>query len=123
VVAAEQKAQEDYDKTVLALSGGALGITFAFVTDLVGQKPIVWPTALLVAWVAWGVSVTCVLGSFFFSQQALRRTIDQLDASRIREEHPGGVFSKVTAILNALGGVLFLAGVVSTILFVAVNWR
>lgn len=37
---ADQQAQTDYEKTVLSLSGGALGISFAFVKDIVGSKPL-----------------------------------------------------------------------------------
>ncbi|WP_134984071.1 hypothetical protein [Xanthomonas axonopodis] len=49
LVVAEQKAQEDYDKTVLTLSGGALGISFAFVKDIVGQNPIQNSSWLLIS--------------------------------------------------------------------------
>jgi len=38
LVAAEQKAQEDYDKTVISLSGGALGISFAFIVDCISKR-------------------------------------------------------------------------------------
>ena len=43
LIAAEQKSQEDYDKTVIALSGGALGISFAFATDIVGGQSLTQP--------------------------------------------------------------------------------
>jgi len=38
LVAAEQQVQADFDKTVLSLSGGALGISFAFVKNPVIVK-------------------------------------------------------------------------------------
>jgi hypothetical protein len=59
--AAEQKSQEDFDKTVLSLSGGALGISFVFLKDVIGPNPIVQPNMLFAAWVAWGISTFCVL--------------------------------------------------------------
>ena len=40
LVSAAQKAQEDFDKTLLALSGGALGVSFAFVKDIVGDGSV-----------------------------------------------------------------------------------
>ena len=121
LISAEQKAQEDYDKTVLSLSGGALGISFAFVKDIVGDQPVVYPRLLLASWIVWGISIACVLASFFFSQQALRQTIKQVDEDKIREQSPGGVYSWITATLNALGGLLFLVGVVLIVLFASHN--
>jgi hypothetical protein len=35
-----QKSQEAYDKAVLALSAGALGVTINFVKDIIGGHPV-----------------------------------------------------------------------------------
>ncbi len=123
LLTAEQKAQEDFDKTVLTLSGGALGISFAFVKDIIGNRPIMHYGFLLSSWIVWGLSVTCVLSSFFFSQQALRSAIKQVDKSVIYEQIPGGFFSRITEILNASGGLLFFFGVILLVLFVSNNLR
>jgi len=119
----EGKAQEDFDKTVLSLSGGALGISFAFVNNIVGANPLHYSGCLFAAWIVWGISVTCVLASYYFSQQALRRAIKQVDTEKIYTQQAGGAFSTVTAILNAAGGVLFLAGVVLIVVFASFNLR
>jgi len=123
LVAAAQKAQDDFDKTVLSLSGGALGISFAFVKDIVGNQSLAHSALLLMSWIAWGISITCVLASFYFSQQALRKTIKQVDADNVYEQLPGGIHSRITATLNALGGLLFLVGVTLLIIFVSYNLR
>ena len=121
LLAAEQKMQEDFDKTVLSLSGGALGISFAFITDVVGDGPLVQTSLLLAAWIVWGLSVVCVLASFYVSHLALRTAIAQIDSERIRQERPGGRYDELTAALNAVGGLLFLAGVILVVLFVSRN--
>ncbi len=123
LIAAAQKSQEDYDKTVLALSGGALGISFAFVKDIVGPRPLVHPHLLLLAWVVWGVSVACVLGSFYFSNLAFRHAIAQVDAGTIYAQPPGGSSRRLTAVLNAFGGLLFLIGVLLIVGFAFYNLR
>ncbi|MDD5774068.1 MAG: hypothetical protein PHX78_11450 [bacterium] len=79
LVAAEQKAQEDFDKTVLSLSGGALGISFAFIKDIVGAGPFEKLFFLLFSWISWSSSIIIVLLSFFFSHLALRQAINQVD--------------------------------------------
>jgi hypothetical protein len=121
LVAAEQKAQEDFDKTVLALSGGALGISFVFVKDIVGSNPIHHTNWLVLAWVAWALSTFVVLASFFLSRQALRRAIEQCDDGTIFCQPPGGFFSKATRWLNASGAVLFFIGVCLMAAFVYQN--
>ncbi len=121
LVNAEQKSQEDYDKTVLSLSAGALGISFAFLKDMIGPGPILHKSYLFGAWMCWGISSSVVLFSFFASNLALRRAIKQVDEGTIYKQRPGGWFDTLTAILNALGGVLFLVGVVLIALFVLNN--
>lgn len=116
----EQKAQDDFDKTVLSLSGGALGISFAFVKDIVGSAPITNPSLLFLAWISWGLSVLWVLISYFTSNLALRKAIKQVDSDSIRSSKPGGIADTLTAICNALSGILFIIGVVFISIFV---WR
>lgn len=122
MVAAEQKSQEDFDKTVLALSGGALGISFTFLKDVVGTAPMTYPYFLVLAWVSWGLSTFAVLLSFHLSHLALRKTIEQVDAGLVRKQKPGGAYARATAILNMSGAALFLAGVISVVVFVSFNF-
>jgi hypothetical protein len=121
LVAAEQKAQEDFDKTVLSLSGGALGVSFVFLKDIVGIPNIQSPGWLLGSWLSWGVSSLSVLASFYTSNLALRRAIRQVDDGTIRKQTPGGGVQIVTAVLNAAGALLFLVGVVFITVFVYLN--
>lgn len=121
LVAAEQKAQEDFDKTVLTLSGGALGVSFAFVNDIIGDKPIEHSGWLVIAWIAWALSTSAMLGSFFVSRLALRRAIVQCDEGTIFCSAPGGFFTLVTRWLNIGGALLFLVGVCFMAAFVKTN--
>jgi hypothetical protein len=121
LVVAEQKAQEDYDKTVLTLSGGALGISFAFVKDIVGDNPISHSSWLVSAWVFWALSTSAMLGSFFVSRLALRRAILQCDDGTIFCKPPGGFYTVLTRWLNVGGAVLFLLGVGYMAAFVQSN--
>jgi hypothetical protein len=121
LVLADQKAIEDYDKAVMALSGGALGVSFAFLKDVAGARPWSSAATLFAAWLCWGVSIVAVLASYYFSHVALRRAIGQVDAGTIRNSTPGGYFTWFTYVSNALGGLLFLAGVVLIAVFVSAN--
>ena len=121
LVAAEQKSQEDFDKTVLSLSGGALGISFVFLKDVIGPQPIVLSCFLLAAWLAWAFSTFAVLTSYYLSHLALRRAISQVDDGTIYKKPPGGAYAYLTAILNATGAVLFLVGVCCITVFAGAN--
>lgn len=122
LVSAEQKSQEDFDKTVLTLSGGALGVSLTFLKDVIGSSPVASPGLLLSSWMCWAVSASVVLISFYLSQIALRHAIAQVDNGSIHNEKPGGRFSTYTSWLNGLGAILFLVGMFTIILFVHANF-
>ncbi|MDR6520587.1 hypothetical protein J2789_003273 [Variovorax paradoxus] len=123
LVAAEQKAQEDFDKTVLALSGGALGISFAFLKDVIGSNPVAYPFFLFTAWVTWGFSTFSVLASYHLSHLALRKAIRQVDEGLIYKQRAGAAFAIWTARLNETGAVLFLIGVLCITIFAGFNFK
>ena len=117
----EQKMQASYDKAVMALSGGALGLSFTFLRDVAKTTPLHWTPYLLAAWLCWGLSVSCVLCSFLTSALALRKATDQTDAKLIYLELVGGKYNTITKRLNYAGGALFLLGLVLLVIFIGVN--
>ncbi len=121
LVTNDQKSQESFDKTVLWLSGGALAISFAFVKDIIGTKPVVCPLFLIAAWVTWALSTCAVLISHHLSHRAFCRAIDQVDEGKIDEQRPGGRWSVATELVNIIGAILFFIGVCCMILFVYFN--
>jgi hypothetical protein len=119
----EQDMQREYDKAVMALSGGAFGISLTFLKEVIAGSPIMMPSFLLSSWLCWGSSVACVLFSYFTSTLALRAAIKQTDNHTLylKSQKLGGRYDLVTKILNFLGGILFLTGVISIVLFVSSN--
>lgn len=117
----EQKMQSDFDKAVMTLSGGALGISFTFLKEVVKATAIKSSGWLLCAWILWGASISCVLFSYFSSSLAMRKAISQTDEEKIYVEAEGGFFNKVTYVLNPAGGILFLLGIVAIALFMRWN--
>jgi hypothetical protein len=118
----ERKSQEAYDKAILTLSGGALGVTISFVKDVVCDRPQD-SHLLLTSWSIWGLSLLCILFSHFFSQHALRKTIKQLDAGTLGHEPPGGWFDRLTVGLNTAAGLFFLVGTFVFVFFAYNNMR
>lgn len=123
LVALEQQSQSTFDRTLLTLSGGALGVSLAFVKDLLGGAAPARGQLLMGAWVSWICSLGLVLCSHYFSVLATRTAIKQVDAGKIYEHAPGKGFGTVTDWLNALGGLAFIGGLVLIALFANANFR
>ncbi len=132
LIEAEKQGQDSFDKTVLSLSGGALGISFVFIKDIIGVGAIVLPHLLLAAWVCWALSMLAILVSFYTSNRALRKAIEQCDNGTIQRgpakpsdtpgcEPPGGYFAKVTKNLNLAGIVFLILGIAVMCAFVYFN--
>ncbi len=117
----EQKIHEGYDKTLISLSGGALGISFAFIKNIVGDDEIVSQSYALIAWIAWAVSLTFLLAAFYFGTLAYRHAVKKLDLETIDRENPGGCYATIMRYLNAFGGISFIIGVASFIYFSYIN--
>lgn len=119
LVSLDQESQRDYDKAILTLSGGALGISFAFFKDIVGNNPIQFSFLLLISWICWSLSLTSILFSFLSSQRALRKAIQQIDSN----QEPRNIANCITVILNIASGILFVLGLISIAIFVFINMR
>jgi hypothetical protein len=105
LVDTRQKSQDAYDKTVLALSAGGLGVTINFVKPIVGGQPH-GKALLFWAWICWGLSCATVLYSHFASVAAHNEAIAALDEDR----EPDQASDKATKSLNIGSGALFLIG-------------
>ena len=126
-------SQSSYDKAVLALSSGSLGVSFAFVTNFIKEEKIESSYLLLTSWVFWIFSVTAVLYSYYFSNKALNVAINQRDEQidkqgdveiyTIEVANLGGLSNKATNVLNALSGASFVIGVLVMFYFVNLNMR
>lgn len=113
----ENRSQTTFDRTVLTLSGGALGVSFTFVEQFIGSGPAARSGFLLAAWMAWTASLAIILLSHYFSTLAIRATIEQVDAGKIYEERPGRWYDTAVKWANLLGALLFILGVIFVVVF------
>ncbi|MEY2510599.1 MAG: hypothetical protein QOE26_1362 [Verrucomicrobiota bacterium] len=115
--AAEDASHTDYDKAVLTLSGGALGITFAFFKEIAARLGTGRPVWLIAAWIAWCTSLAAILVSFYTAGKANRKAIQQVDQNTVPDK-PGGGWDRATRRLNFIGGACFLLGAIFAICFI-----
>ena len=120
LVTAAQKSQDDYDKTIITLSGGALAISVVFIKDIIGNADAVCVWAVVAAWIFWGISIASVVSSYFSSRYALGIAIDQTDKGNY-SGGVGGCAAKFTKLANAVSGIFFVLGIAFLIIFTANN--
>lgn len=123
LIEGEQRAQATFDRTVLTLSGGALGVSFAFVEQFTGMGLTVCKQLLLASWVSWTASLAFMLLSHYCSTFAMRKAIAQVDCGTLSKHLPGGVWETATKCLNSLGAITFFVGVVLIMAFAFINVR
>jgi hypothetical protein len=120
LTALEQDSQVDYDKAILTLSGGALGISFAFFNNISGKVPTLHAGFLVGAWLSWALSLTAALIGFYASVSAFRKVIKQIDD---RQKPDVEKANAPTRFFNKLAGFLFVIGVFFAIAFLYQNLR
>jgi preprotein translocase subunit SecG len=115
---AELEVSGRYDKWVLTLSGGALGLSITFL-DKIAKNPIPETKFYLAcAWAFFVISLVLGLISLLTSQSSIREGRDNLD--KMLEKKPlgkVGLYSKVTNALNWLSGSAFVIGTVLLCVF------
>ena len=116
-----KQSQASYDSTLITLSGGALGISFAFVNQFIGDAPMRGLPLLIITWIFWIASLGAVLFSFYTSNRALLKVVDKIDEGQQLSQKPGGRVDQLTGWLNAASPILLLLGVVSIIWFALLN--
>ena len=107
---AELEVSGRYDKWILTLSGGALGLSITFI-EKIAKSPtsdtLVW---LKISWVCLVLSLLTGLLSLVTSQSAIRENRNELDLAHSENRAPRLIFSRCfTYVTNGLNwGSLFL---------------
>jgi hypothetical protein len=121
----QNKMSDEFDKNLLALSSGALGVSLAFIKDIVPLKDAGFRCALYLSWVSFTLCILVTLMSFRFSMHANAVYMEYLykyyieDRSEyFNKQSPWSIANSVCAIL---GSIFFLAGLTATLIFAIAN--
>lgn len=121
LIETEQRISEQFDKTILTIAGGALAISLAFIKNVIGNGNMQAGWLLGISWASLTACLVLILVSFYFSLLAYRKAQDQVDNETIRNETPGGYFSKIVSTSNAAGILLLCIGLVTLFIFAYEN--
>jgi len=120
-----QSSTDSSDKSMLTLSSGALGVSLAFIKDIVPLGQASWVWVLQTSWVAFALCITITVLSFQVSIAALKQHVAFLD--KVNVEGNEEFFNKKTHHWTLLkfctwGAIaFFLVGLLCTMLFVIEN--
>jgi len=120
-----QKSTDSYDQSLLTLSSGGLGVSIAFIKDLVPLHYAVWLRLLYVSWALFVLTILFTVASFLLSVKAQNRYLQFLwkfyvegdDTYRDKESW----YSKSLRWCTIFGGIFFLAAFVCTAIFATKN--
>jgi hypothetical protein len=120
----ELSNSENYDKAILASASGGLGLSMAFIKDVVHLPTAQHLWCLKLSWVVLSLAILAVIGSFQLSQRALGW--ERARALRVCNEEKGAEnevnqLNKATVWTNLAAGVCFVFGVALTMGFVWTN--
>jgi len=121
---AEAEQIRSFDKSILTLSAGALGLSLTFIKDVVPKVAPCTSLFLYVGWACFVVSLLLTLSSFQISALAIRRQRAILDANEAGTDvgqQFGNLPARWTNNLNWASLYIFVFGAAMLTLFVALN--
>ena len=122
LIDAERNTAQQFDKAILTLASGALGLSITFIKQIAPHPKSQSIYFLIVAWVLFSFSILSTLISFLISQAACRRQREILDQDISEKEHKiNNNAADWTNRLNYLSIAFFILGIVFLIIFSAVN--
>lgn len=104
----EKESARTFDKAMLTLSAGALGLSITFIRYVAPHPRL--KIVLFLAWLGFGIALTVTILGLHFSQLAFRRARDILDdyqGGKLPNLSQPNCYARVTNIMNWLA-VIFL---------------
>ena len=119
-------SSDSFDKSMLTLSSGALGVSLAFIKDIVPLGHAVWLGLLVTSWIVFAVCILTTVVSFQFSIVALKKRRGLLD-EMLRTQNPelqvlqDSGWNTAVSACNFTALVLFILGLACTMMFIVKN--
>ena len=125
VVASISSSSDDFDKSVLTYASAGLGLSIAFVKDIVPLKSAILPQLLYASWIAFCVAIVFTTVSFLVSMKAHMRSLEHagkyyLDDLPEYLDKPNP-FDAFNTVLVRVAGAAFILAVVLTVIFATIN--
>lgn len=107
-----------FDKQILFIASGALGISFTFINDIVDLNCANWKALLFISWILFLLVILFSLLSHYFSKQAINFKMKNIDKENDKESDKQN--SRVV-VLNKLMIAFNILGLLGLLSFVFIN--
>jgi hypothetical protein len=112
------ESSSQFDKQVLFLASGALGLSFAFIKDIVKLAEATNKWLLISSWSLFGAVILLSIISHYTSLKAINKKIHNLNA---KEDKSSKKLNSLTKWFNILMIVFLALGLSFLTVFVAIN--
>jgi hypothetical protein len=118
-------SSDEFDKNLLTFSSGILGLSLAFIKDIVHLQNAVALPCLYLSWILLTLCILTTIFSYRFSYWAQLRHLNNLREYYLEGKESAldreTFWSKAVDFCALSGAILFFAGVVTTVFFVSLN--
>ncbi len=115
------------DKSILSLSSAGLGFSLLLIKNVVPLKVAICMCLLHLSWILFIIAIVSTLLSFLTSQRAINKEIERVDESICAREEKNlnqkNLPDQITTVLSYVSTACYIAAVVLTFLFIALNIR
>ena len=116
-----------YDTSILTLSSAFLGLSIAFIKDVVAPLSTASNLPVLYcSWVSFCIAIIVTICSFMIGQRGYKKLLDGAERYYLKQEEDAFkisvIVSKQIEIANCLYGVFFVLGIATMLFFVITNF-
>lgn len=116
---------ETYDKSLLTLSSAFLGLSLAFVKDIVPLAEVRYLWILFLSWAGLTLAIVGTIWSFIYGQRVIKRLLDGARQYYIEKDQTAfeksRMYSEQLDHVNEFSGFVFIAAVLLSVAFVFIN--
>lgn len=107
-----------FDKQILFIASGALGISFTFINDIIDLSCSVWKGILFTSWILFALVILFSLLSHYYSKQAINNKMENIE----KENHTqSGKLNDKVVLLNKLMIAFNILGLFTLLIFIYIN--
>lgn len=115
---AYKESSIQFDKNILFISSGALGLSISFISDVVKLSEASYKWILGTSWTVLTIVILFSLMSHYFSMKAINYKMENL---HIEKDKKSEEFNKYVSLLNLLMLIGLPIGIIGLVIFIILN--
>ena len=116
-----QKNSEDFDKLILSLASGSLGISAGFLKQIVPDPRADTLPLLVAGWALMALSLVAIVLSYLWAIESRKDLIEQIDKAVETKKEPKWKIKGIASKLSTWSAVALILGIIFYLAFAAVN--